>query len=37
MDAICFVLGEKTSNMRVRKVADLIHGAPINKPTGAFL
>ncbi|GMT22001.1 hypothetical protein PFISCL1PPCAC_13298, partial [Pristionchus fissidentatus] len=32
MDAICFVLGEKANNMRVRKLTDLIHGAPIQKP-----
>ena len=32
MDAICFVIGEKTANLRVRKVSDLIHGAPIGKP-----
>ncbi|XP_074644873.1 structural maintenance of chromosomes protein 1A-like [Tubulanus polymorphus] len=32
MDAISFVLGEKTSNMRVRKLSDLIHGAPVGKP-----
>ncbi|CCD69832.1 Structural maintenance of chromosomes protein 1 [Caenorhabditis elegans] len=32
MDAISFVLGEKPSSLRVRKYADLIHGAPINKP-----
>lgn len=32
MDAISFVLGEKTSNLRVKKLSDLIHGAPIGKP-----
>lgn len=32
MDAISFVLGEKTSNLRVKTVKELIHGAPINKP-----
>ncbi|CAI2311822.1 unnamed protein product [Caenorhabditis sp. 36 PRJEB53466] len=32
MDAISFVLGEKPSSLRVKKYADLIHGAPINKP-----
>lgn len=32
MDAISFVLGEKTSNLRVRKLSDLIHGAPVGKP-----
>uniref|UniRef100_A0A8R1DV70 Structural maintenance of chromosomes protein 1 n=1 Tax=Caenorhabditis japonica TaxID=281687 RepID=A0A8R1DV70_CAEJA len=34
MDAISFVLGEKTSSLRVKKYSDLIHGAPINKPVG---
>uniref|UniRef100_A0A914ZAR2 Structural maintenance of chromosomes protein n=1 Tax=Panagrolaimus superbus TaxID=310955 RepID=A0A914ZAR2_9BILA len=34
MDAICFVLGEKAQNFRVRKLADLIHGASIGKPIG---
>ncbi|MFH4980329.1 hypothetical protein AB6A40_007038 [Gnathostoma spinigerum] len=32
MDAICFVLGEKASNLRVKRLHDLIHGAPIGKP-----
>uniref|UniRef100_A0A915I2X7 Structural maintenance of chromosomes protein n=1 Tax=Romanomermis culicivorax TaxID=13658 RepID=A0A915I2X7_ROMCU len=32
MDAICFVLGEKTSTLRVKKISDLIHGAPTGKP-----
>uniref|UniRef100_H2YW16 SMC hinge domain-containing protein n=1 Tax=Ciona savignyi TaxID=51511 RepID=H2YW16_CIOSA len=32
MDAISFVLGEKTSSLRVKKLSDLIHGAPIGKP-----
>lgn len=32
MDAISFVLGEKTSNLRVKTVKELIHGAPINQP-----
>ncbi|KRZ97204.1 Structural maintenance of chromosomes protein 1A, partial [Trichinella sp. T8] len=32
MDAICFVLGEKTSSLRVRKISDLIYGAPVGKP-----
>ena len=35
MDAISFVLGESTKNLRVRKLSDLIHGAPINKPVGS--
>jgi structural maintenance of chromosome 1 len=32
MDAISFVMGEKTSSLRVRKLSDLIHGASINRP-----
>ncbi|CAJ0567096.1 unnamed protein product, partial [Mesorhabditis spiculigera] len=32
MDAICFVLGEKANNLRVRKLGELIHGAPVNRP-----
>ncbi|CAF3514009.1 unnamed protein product [Rotaria sp. Silwood1] len=32
MDAISFVLGEPTKSLRVRKLSELIHGAPINKP-----
>uniref|UniRef100_A0A915ATD7 Structural maintenance of chromosomes protein n=4 Tax=Ascarididae TaxID=6250 RepID=A0A915ATD7_PARUN len=32
MDAICFVLGEKASNLRVKRLNDLIHGAPVGKP-----
>ncbi|CAD6191986.1 unnamed protein product [Caenorhabditis auriculariae] len=32
MDAISFVLGEKTQSLRVKKLGDLIHGAPIGKP-----
>eukprot|EP00117_Sycon_ciliatum_P043766 scpid25552/ scgid31647/ Structural maintenance of chromosomes protein 1A len=32
MDAISFVLGEKTVSLRVKHVKDLIHGAPIGKP-----
>jgi structural maintenance of chromosome 1 len=32
MDAISFVLGESTKNLRVKKLSDLIHGAPIGKP-----
>jgi structural maintenance of chromosome 1 len=32
MDAISFVLGETTKNLRVKKLSDLIHGAPIGKP-----
>jgi len=32
MDAISFVMGEKTSNLRAKRLSDLIHGAPIGKP-----
>ncbi|KAG8185877.1 hypothetical protein JTE90_004419 [Oedothorax gibbosus] len=32
MDAISFVLGEKTSCLRVKKLSELIHGAPIGAP-----
>jgi len=32
MDAISFVLGEKTSSLRVKKLSDLIHGAPVGRP-----
>ena len=32
MDAISFVLGEKTSSLRVRKLSDLIHGSPVGRP-----
>lgn len=32
MDAISFVLGEKTSNLRVKRLSDLIHGAPVGQP-----
>ena len=35
MDAVSFVLGEKTSNLRVKAVKDLIHGAPVGKPVAA--
>uniref|UniRef100_A0A8C5C5N8 Structural maintenance of chromosomes protein n=1 Tax=Gadus morhua TaxID=8049 RepID=A0A8C5C5N8_GADMO len=31
MDAISFVLAEKTSNLRVKTLKDLIHGAPVGK------
>ncbi|XP_002735243.1 structural maintenance of chromosomes protein 1A-like [Saccoglossus kowalevskii] len=39
MDAISFVLGDKASNLRVKKLSDLIHGAPVGKPaaTRAFV
>ena len=32
MDAISFVLGEKSSNMRVTRLSQLIHGAPVGQP-----
>ncbi|CAI4222154.1 unnamed protein product [Auanema sp. JU1783] len=35
MDAICFVLGEKATSLRVKKLSDLIHGAPVGKPVAA--
>eukprot|EP00794_Sanderia_malayensis_P007356 gene7356-8176_t len=35
MDAISFVLGEKTANLRVKSVKELIHGAPMKKPVAA--
>ena len=32
MDAVSFVMGEKTTTLRVKRLSDLIHGASINKP-----
>ena len=32
MDAISFVMGEKTSSLRVRRFNELIHGASIGQP-----
>ncbi|XP_065161475.1 structural maintenance of chromosomes protein 1A [Atheta coriaria] len=32
MDAISFVMGERTQSLRVKRLSDLIHGAAINKP-----
>merc|ERR1719391_1489627 len=32
MDAISFVMGEKTTMLRVKRLTDLIHGASIGKP-----
>ncbi|XP_044268886.1 structural maintenance of chromosomes protein 1A [Tribolium madens] len=32
MDAISFVMGEKTQSLRVKRLSDLIHGAAISKP-----
>jgi structural maintenance of chromosome 1 len=31
MDAVSFVMGEKSSTLRVKRLAELIHGASINK------
>ena len=31
MDAISFVMGEKTNLLRVKRLADLIHGASVGK------
>ena len=31
MDAVSFVMGEKTQTLRVKRLSDLIHGASINK------
>ncbi|XP_018333295.1 structural maintenance of chromosomes protein 1A [Agrilus planipennis] len=32
MDAISFVMGEKTQSLRVKRLSDLIHGASISRP-----
>ncbi|XP_045462498.1 structural maintenance of chromosomes protein 1A [Harmonia axyridis] len=32
MDAISFVMGEKTQSLRVKRLSDLIHGAAISRP-----
>lgn len=32
MDAISFVMGEKTSSLRVKRFSELIHGASIGMP-----
>lgn len=32
MDAISFVMGERTSSLRVKRLSDLIHGASIGQP-----
>ncbi len=32
MDAISFVMGEKTQALRVKRLGDLIHGASIGQP-----
>ncbi|EFX81156.1 hypothetical protein DAPPUDRAFT_347189, partial [Daphnia pulex] len=31
LDAVCFVMGEKSSTLRVQRHVVLIHGASINK------
>lgn len=35
MDAISFVMGEKTSSLRVKRLSDLIHGASIGSPVSS--
>lgn len=37
MDAISFVMGEKTQSLRVKRLSDLIHGAAINRPVARRL
>lgn len=44
MDAISFVMGEKTNSLRVKRLSELIHGAAIGRPvanrcsvTGKFI
>lgn len=32
MDAISFVMGEKTNSLRVKRLSELIHGAAIGRP-----
>ena len=32
MDAISFVMGEKTQPLRAKRMSDLIHGASVGKP-----
>lgn len=32
MDAISFVMGEKTNSLRVKRLGELIHGAAIGRP-----
>lgn len=36
MDAISFVMGERTQSLRVKRLSDLIHGAAINKPVSKW-
>lgn len=35
MDAISFVMGEKTSSLRVKRLSDLIHGASVGNPVSS--
>ncbi|XP_041528533.1 structural maintenance of chromosomes protein 1B [Microtus oregoni] len=35
MDALSFVMGEKTTNLRVKNIQELIHGAHIGKPVSS--
>ncbi|KAM7114353.1 structural maintenance of chromosomes protein 1B [Molossus nigricans] len=35
MDALSFVMGEKTANLRVKHIQELIHGAHIGKPVSS--
>jgi len=37
MDAVSFVMGEKTSSLRVKRLSDLIHGASIGQPVSRRL
>nr|XP_003420933.1 structural maintenance of chromosomes protein 1B [Loxodonta africana] len=36
MDALSFVMGEKITNLRVKNIQELIHGAHIGKPVSSF-
>ncbi|XP_045322491.1 structural maintenance of chromosomes protein 1B isoform X5 [Leopardus geoffroyi] len=36
MDALSFVMGEKTANLRVKNIQELIYGAHIGKPVSSF-
>jgi hypothetical protein len=35
MDALSFVMGEKTTNLRVKNIQELIHGAHTGKPVSS--
>ncbi|XP_052017374.1 structural maintenance of chromosomes protein 1B [Apodemus sylvaticus] len=35
MDALSFVMGEKTTNLRVKNIQELIHGAHVGKPVSS--